>query len=188
LKYVDSRPSFKAIKESQSNPLTMQKLFGSGNNNHPIDMDAVQRIIEKGREQMRKTAGLSGADWNRMSWPERMAAMGKADSTVRFSTRPSFPPESANSTWTRQLANTGAANNWGDENTQRPATEQVGGFTDSRIGPNDARIRAAVAASGTTSRDRTVAAIQMDWQRKKQQMAASFAARRAARDNDKGTP
>jgi hypothetical protein len=63
--------------------------------------------------------------------------------------------------------------------------ERVGGFTDFAISPNDPRIRAAVAeASGNSGREASVAAIQADWKRKKEQMATSFASRPAALVDD----
>jgi len=109
----------------------------------------------------------------------------RKSSSIRFSSSPTFPPESANATWTRELANTGASNRWSDEQTASPSPSIVGGHNDRNVVPDDARIAAAIAASGTTSRDRAVAAIKMDyWKQRKEQMAASFSARPAARAND----
>jgi len=129
MRYRDDRPSFKLIKQAQSKPLTMTQLFGSGNNNHPIDMHAVQRIIAQGKREMRKAAGVPSAEWNRMSGAERQAAMGKG-ATATF--KPQFPRNSANGTWGGAIADTGASNNWDDEGTQLLA---IRGLISSRILP-----------------------------------------------------
>jgi hypothetical protein len=92
--------------------------------------------------------------------------------------RPSLPRNSANASLTNDpLAATGATNRFRDEDTQYPNVEHVGGHNDLNIGPNDSRIRSAVASSGTANRDATVTAIQMDWKRRKEQMGQAFANR-----------
>jgi hypothetical protein len=77
----------------------------------------------------------------------------------------------------RMIAQTGAGNDWDDEGTQRPGVEHVAGHNDRYVGPNDPRIRAAVTASGTSSRDATVDAIKTDWARQKQQFGLREPAR-----------
>jgi hypothetical protein len=189
MRYRDSRPSFVAIKKAQESSMSMQKLFTQGNNNHPIDEADVQRIIAQGKREIRKSAGIPSAVWNAMTGAERQAAMGKAQTSIRFSSAPSFPANSANGEWgATAIADTGAANNWDDENTQSPAVGHAGGFSDSAISPNDPRIAAAVDSVGTPTRAAAVTAIRADWARARakqaHQAAASFAARPAAHVDD----
>jgi hypothetical protein len=190
MQYVDNRASVKAIKKAQANPMSMQKLFSQGHANHEIDVHAVQRIIEKGRREMRKSAGISSAAWRQMSWPQRCEALGitrKADSTVRFSSAPVFPANSDNGEWGGAIAPTGASNNFRDEATQRPATELVGGYTDSALGPDDPRVQAAVNA---VNRDAAVDAIKIDWAKRRRELRQKFRDRPAARSGsgDMGNP
>jgi hypothetical protein len=164
--------------------MSMEKLFGSGNGNHPIDLRDVECVIEKRRKQMRKAAGISGNDWNRMSWPQRLAALGKGGAAT-FKT--SFPSNSENGTWAGRIADTGASNNFNDEGTQRPATELVGGYTDSALGPDDPRVQAAVNA---VNRDAAVDAIKIDWAKRRRELRQKFRDRPAARSGsgDMGNP
>jgi hypothetical protein len=191
MRYVDNRASVQAVRKAHLRPLPMYP-----SHNVSINEADIQRIIADGKAQMRKGGGVSrekrrqiidqvvreNPNCNTSSELSRLVAhaISKADSSIRFSSRPAWPPESANATWTQQLANTGAANNWRDEDTQRPGVERVGGYTDSSIGPNDARIRAAVA-SVTSTRDVAVEAIKADWLRTKMKQAQEFANRPAAR-------
>jgi hypothetical protein len=128
---------------------------------------------------MRKSAGIPGDEWRQMTWPQRFAAVGKGGTSV--------PAQSSNATWSRDVADTGAT---GAINRDQPAPSQpfaggtLGGFTDSGVSPNDARIRAAIASVNGGDKDTQVAAIQMDWKRRKEQLASSFANRPAARTND----
>jgi hypothetical protein len=151
---IDNRRSVQLIKAAQAQPLSMQQLFRSGNNNVPIDESDIQRIIAQGQRTMRKRAGgIPGDEWRRMNWDERRAALGmqpirKADSDIRFSNRPAFPSQSANNGNPETESNTlhGGTNNWDDEGTQRPAFSAIlGGFTDTPISMTDPAVRAAIA-------------------------------------------
>jgi hypothetical protein len=110
-------------------------------------MEAVARIVARGKSQMRKSTGISAATWNRMSWAERRTAMGKADSDIRFSSKPTFPPDSDN----QSLSNDPLADDGATRDAQRhpvpsqPFSTTMGGFTDSQVPQSDPRIRAAVA-------------------------------------------
>jgi hypothetical protein len=155
----DDRPSVQAIRKAQQRPLCMHPSA-----NVPINEADIQRLIAQGKAQMRK-------------------------GTVA-SFKPSLPRQSHDATSDTQPRTLyGATNDWPDIPTPwQPFSATMGGFTDSQISPRDARIRAAIAeASGNSGRDASVAAIQMDWKRKKEQMAASFASRPAARTGDDTT-
>jgi hypothetical protein len=104
-------------------------LFASGNNNHPIDMEAVARIVARGQARIRKSAGIPGGVWNRMSWQVRRDAVQKADSTIRFSSKPNFPPNSSNQSLDNHpWADTGNDN---DFTANRPVPSQS--FHDGRL-------------------------------------------------------
>lgn len=172
-RYRGGGETFELIKAAQAQPLTMQRLFGSGNNNHAIDMDDVQRIIARGRREMRKAAGISGAAWRAMSWPERRAALGmtaRKALSVPFSRdpNPAGARESSNSTIDddKALADDGAST----ATVRQPVPSQpfsitLGGFSDSAIATNDARILAAVAATGASDRELEAVAIKLDLSR-----------------------
>jgi hypothetical protein len=137
---------------------------------------------------------ISGAEWARMTWDERRAALGMKKITTAGTFKPKMPRESANVSLTNQpFADTGNTN--ATLNCDRPVPHQhvgevLGGFTDSQISPSDARIAAAVASAQGGDRATQVVAIQMDWKRAKERMGQQFASRPAAASNpnDLGNP
>lgn len=78
----------------------------------------------------------------------------------------SFPPQSSNSTWNDEHADTGATNDWHDQTENGATVSHVGGFTDRAVGAGDPRISAAVSAA-KTQRDAAVDAIKADWARQR---------------------
>jgi hypothetical protein len=82
---------------------------------------------------------FSSAWWNAATWQERRDALLKGQQVK-------LPPQSSNASSETELAQTGAENDWDDEETASPAVEHVAGFDDTNVSPRDPRIAAAVSS------------------------------------------